>query len=201
VPELADEPPGVVARNPWWKAVLVWAVSTGLCLAGLLGLVSSATFPRAIASYPVRVEATVTAIYEGGFSPDPSLTYRYVVNGVEYTGSSDGNPGGKPIPDLHPGDLVAIEYAASAPDESCSCDARREAPMSMTAAIVLTAFLSLPLLILMVWRPSQTRLTRPTWFQPLDAIGEWLGFLLGGTIALLLAAYLLLLLVSTAIQP
>src|ERR1700694_5670905 len=139
---------GAPPRKRRWLQRLLWSVAVLAFVGGLLGVVKSATFPRAIAEHPVRTEATVKAIYINGLGGDPGVDYRYRVAGRAFTGSGDGKLGHEPLLALHPGDLVAIEYAADAPSKSCTCDAAREVPMSVISAIFLAAVLTLPLAIL-----------------------------------------------------
>jgi len=185
---------------PRWVAGLIWAVLLVSVLIGLSGLVSSATFPRAIASHPIRTKATVSAVYMGGFTPDPSYDYSYQVQGVEYTGSGDSNLGVVPVTDLRPGDQVTVEYAAAAPSESCSCDAVRDAPASTLSAAILAAALSLPLLLRVAWRVRTRGFGLPQSFVRVRGFGEWVAFVVGLAIAVLFAIVFVAYCVSNTIQ-
>jgi hypothetical protein len=74
---------------------------------------------------PVNALATVTNVYINGFGGDPTLDYRFDVDGQTYTGSGTGGElGNGNVLELKPGSAVAIQYAASDPAISCTCDAR-----------------------------------------------------------------------------
>jgi hypothetical protein len=160
------------------------------CLGGSVGIVKSVTFPRAVAEHPVRTNAVVTQVYINGIGGDPAVDYSYRVNGRVFAGSGDGRLGDEDLLSLHPGDPVAIEYAADAPSESCTCDAVRDAPPSLLASILVAALLTIPLAIL-VWRraPWWAR-TRNEWFVPVRGLGEWAGFLGGILVVVMPLAYL-----------
>jgi hypothetical protein len=181
----ASDTHGATPRKRRWLTRLLWSVAVLACVGGLLGVVKSATFPRAIAEHPVRTEATVTATYINGLGGDPGVDYRYHVAGRAFTGSGDGKLGHEPLLALRRGDPVAIEYAANAPSESCTCDATREVPMSITAAIVLAAVLTLPLVVLSSRSVPRWRRNRQAWFEPVHGLGEWIGFLGGILVAVL----------------
>jgi hypothetical protein len=180
-----------------WGKRRLWAAAVLACLIGLSQLVKSATFPHAIAEHPVRANATVTAVYINGLGGDPGVDYRYVVAGNTYTGSGDGKLGNEPLLRLHPGDPVAIEYAARAPSESCTCDAASEAPPSPTITALIAALLALPLAVLLSrWVPRWAA-TRHSWFAPVRGLGEWLALALG----LLVAAFVIVVGVAYFIAP
>jgi hypothetical protein len=189
------------ARNLRWVTALLWAGAVFAFLGGSIAIVHSATFPRAIASHPVRAEATVTESYINGFGGDPGVSYQYRVAGHEYKGSGNGDLGHEQVSNLRPGDPVAIEYAAGDPGESCTCNAARDAPESTSSAAVLAGVLSLPLLILVGRRTTRPRFVRPTWFEPVHGFGEWVGFIGGLAVALVFGLIVLAYFVAAAVQP
>jgi hypothetical protein len=162
---------------------LLWTVAVLACASALLAVVQSLTFPFAVAKHPVRTEATITSVYINGLGGDPRVDYRYRVADRLYTGSGDGKLGDEPLLNLHPGDRVAIEYAANAPSESCTCDAVRERPAATTVTIPLAVVLSLPLTILMGRSVKRWRLNRALWFRPVRGFGAWIGFVGGILVA------------------
>ena len=188
-------------RGSRWLSALLWAVAVLAFLGGLTEVVHSVSFPRAIASHPVRTEATVTERYINGLGGDPGVSYRYRVADHEYTGSGNGQLGPEPVSDLRPGDPVAIEYAAGDPGESCTCDAARDAPESTGSAAVLAGVLSLPLVILLARRVRRVSLVRPSWFHPVHGVGEWVGFLGGLAVALLFLFFMALYFLAAAVEP
>ena len=111
-----------------WRRRLVWILAAFAAWSGLDVTYHSATFPREVASNPVRVEAKVSDVYINGFGGDPGVDYRYRVAGRDYSGSGDGALGQENLPALHPGDPVAIEYARGSPSQSCTCNARSSQP-------------------------------------------------------------------------
>jgi len=157
------------------------------------------TFPYAVAKHPVRIEATVTESYINGLGGDPRVDYKYRVAGRLYTGSGDGKLGHESLLDLHPGDPVAIEYAAEVPSESCTCDAAREKPPSTTTTILLAVVLSLPLMVLLSRSVKRWRLNRVLWFEPVHGFGEWVGFLGGILVAVLFVLVALAYLIAPSV--
>jgi hypothetical protein len=99
-------------------------IGAAVCaLTGSVGLWHGAG-PAAIRDHPVNARATVTDAYIDGFGGDPTVDYTFEVNGVAYTGSGTGGDlGNGDVLGLRPGDLVAIQYAATDPSLSCTCDA------------------------------------------------------------------------------
>jgi hypothetical protein len=159
------------------------------CLAGLVGLVKSVTFPRAVAEHPVRANAAVTQVYINGIGGDPRVDYMYRVRGRAFVGSGDGTLGHEDLLSLHPGDAVAIEYAADVPSESCTCDAARDAPPSLVTSILTAAALTVPLAVLLWRRAPRWVRTRDEWFVPVRGLGEWVGLLGGVLVAVIVLAY------------
>lgn len=185
-------------RGSRWVTALLWAVAVLAFLGGLIEVVHSATFPRAIASHPVRTEATVTESNINGLGGDPGVSYRYRVAGHEYTGSGSGKlDNGQ----LRSGDPVTIEYAAGDPGESCTCDAVHDLPPSIESSTVIAGLLSLPLLILVARRVRRVSLVRPSWFHPVHGVGEWVGFLGGLAVALLFLFFMALYFLAAAVEP
>ncbi|HYM15600.1 MAG TPA: hypothetical protein VEZ14_08570 [Dehalococcoidia bacterium] len=81
--------------------------------------------PDALRREPVNAQASVTDTYIDGFGGDPMVDYRFEVNGKTYEGSGTGGElGNGDVLRLHAGDYVAIQYAATDPSLSCTCDAR-----------------------------------------------------------------------------
>ena len=81
---------------------------------------------RELRSHPVRATAKVTDVYIDGFGGDPTVDYRFEVDGNSYTGSGTGGElGNGDVLRLNPGEHVAVEYAAGHPSASCTCDAAR----------------------------------------------------------------------------
>ena len=185
-------------RKRRWLRWLLWAVAVVACLGGWSGVVKSATFPRAVAEHPIRTEATVTQSYINGFGGDPGVEYEYRVGRRVFKGSGDGRLGGESMP-LQRGERVAIEYAADAPSESCTCDAAREAPSSLRASILLAAALTLPLVVLL-WRtvPRLAR-TRKSWFEPVRG-WEWVPFVAGILLALAFGALVLAYILAPSVE-
>jgi hypothetical protein len=181
----------IVRRKRRWPTWVLWAVAVFACLAGLGEVIKSATFPRAIAEHPVRTEATITAVYINGLGGDPAADYRYTVRGHLHTGSGNGGLGHEDLLRLQPGDQVAIDYAAHAPSESCTCDAASELPVSVPTAIAVAGILALPFLVLMYRSVPRWRRDHRSWFVPVHGFGEWVGFL-GGILAAI--AFLLIML-------
>jgi uncharacterized RDD family membrane protein YckC len=136
--------PVSAARPRRWPTALGWVVAVLVCVGGWGSVFQSAAFPSAIATHPVRTTAAVTDVYINGLGGDPGLDYRYRVSGRTYTGSGDGSLGGVTPTDMKAGDPVAIEYAANAPSESCTCDAVRDQPSSVPATALLAVLLSIP---------------------------------------------------------
>lgn len=174
-------------------SALLWAAAVLACVGGLIALVHSATFPRAIASHPVRARATVTDTYINGLGGDPGVDYRYSVAGREYSGSA--------LSDLRTGARVAIEYAAGDPGKSCICDAAHDAPQATSSTGVLAGLLSLPLFILVGRRARRFRLVRPAWFEPVHGFGEWAGFVGGLAVALAFGLIVLAYFFAAAVEP
>jgi hypothetical protein len=58
---------------------------------------------------------------------------------------------------MRPGDPVAIEYAADAPSESCTCDAVAKQPGSTAENAIAAALLCVPLCALFIWRWARRR--------------------------------------------
>jgi len=186
-------------RERRWPRWLLWAVAVLACLGGFSTVVKSATFPRAVAQHPVRVKATVTDSYINGFGGDPGVDYEYRVGGRLYAGSGNGKLGGEPMP-LQRGGKVAIEYAADAPAESCTCDAVH-APPSLRSAILIAAVLTLPLVVLLWRRVPRWVGTRHSWFSPPDSVGGWIGLLLGLLVAIPVGALVLAYFFAPSVYP
>jgi hypothetical protein len=193
---VSEETPG--RRKRRWPIRLLWVVAAFACLGGVSIVAESATFPRAVAEHPVRTQATVTQSYINGLGGDPGVSYEYRVGGRVYDGSGNGKLGGEPMP-IPRGGAVAIEYAATAPSESCTCDAASEAPPSLRSAILMAAALSLPLAALL-WRAARRLArTRRSWFVPVRG-SEWVPFVGGIVLAAALGALFLAYLVAPAVE-
>ena len=140
-----------------WRRRLVWILAAFVTFSGLDVTYHRATFPREVASNPVRVEAEVSDVYINGFGGDPGVDYRYRVAGRDYSGSGDGALGQENLLALHPGDPVAIEYARGSPSRSCTCNARSSQPASLPTAIALALVLMAPLATLSVRKLTRRR--------------------------------------------
>ncbi len=80
--------------------------------------------PAALHDNPVKARAVVTDLYIDGFGGDETAAYKYVVKGHTYVGSGRGGQlGNGDVFDLNTGDALTIEYAATNPAVSCTCDA------------------------------------------------------------------------------
>lgn len=178
-----NELPPTTRKRRWAKRLL-WVVAVLACLGGLSLVVESATFPRAVADHPVRTQATVTQVYINGLGGDPAVDYEYSGAGRTFTGSGNGKLGNEPLLSLHPGDRVAVEYAAGAPAESCTCDAAREAPPSLIASILIAAALTLPVAMLLWRRVPRWMRNRQASFVPVHGFGESVAFLGGILVAI-----------------
>jgi hypothetical protein len=81
---------------------------------------------RELRQHPVRTTAEVTDVYIDGFGGDPTVDYRFQVDGNSYTGSGTGGElGNGDVLRLKPGEPVTVEYTAGDPSASCTCDAAR----------------------------------------------------------------------------
>jgi hypothetical protein len=81
--------------------------------------------PAALRKQPVDARATVTDVYINGFGGDPTVAYAFDVEGATYKGSGTGGElGNGDVQKLGVGDSVSIQYAATDPSLSCTCDAR-----------------------------------------------------------------------------
>jgi hypothetical protein len=139
-------------RRLRWPSWLQWTLAGALFALGLASVWESATFKRAIAEHPVRVQAVVTSSYINGFGGDPTVEYSYSVDGRGYTGTGHAELGPANPEFLHAGNLVNIEYAAGAPSESCSCNAVSKQPWSVPDSVAFAVLLSCPLGFLVVRR-------------------------------------------------
>ena len=149
--------PPVAGRRRRWVIPLMWGVAIFCALAAVDSVWHLLTFPTAIAEHPVRAEGTVTANIINGFGGDPALQYRYTVAGRTYKGEGKGELGHQSPESMRHGDPVAIEYAANAPSESCTCDAVATQPGSTASTVVIAALLCVPLSILLVRRWARPR--------------------------------------------
>jgi hypothetical protein len=83
-------------------------------------------------AHPVRTLAAVTETYIEGFGGDPTVAYTYTVGGDTYHGTGTGGElDNGDVLRLVPSDRVNIEYAATDPGLSCTCDARTAADWRM----------------------------------------------------------------------
>jgi hypothetical protein len=171
---------------------LLWAVAIIAFVGGIEGVIKSATFPRALAKHPVRAEATITQAYINGLGGDPGFDYEYRVGGRMFSGSAGGSH--------QTGETVPIEYAATEPSQSCSCNAAHDAPGSVASAIWLAGFLTLPLVGMLLWRVPPRIRTRHDWFVPVHGLGEWVGFLGGVVVALAFGAFALAYVFAFAVE-
>jgi hypothetical protein len=74
--------------------------------------------------HPVRAHAVITDLYIDGFGGDEVADYKYKVDGHTYFGSGRGGElGNGDIFSHNPGDAISIEYAATRPSLSCTCNA------------------------------------------------------------------------------
>ena len=81
--------------------------------------------PDALRRQPLNAQASVTDIYIDGFGGDPTVDYRFLMEGRTYEGSGTGGQlGNGDVLKLQVGDSVAIQYAATDPSLSCTCSAR-----------------------------------------------------------------------------
>jgi hypothetical protein len=174
-------------KRPWLSWVL-WAVAVLVFVGGVYGIVKSAPFPRSIAQDPVRTEATVIQSVTNGFGGDISVEYLYRVGAHIYKGEGFGTLGHESMPRPR-GAKVAIEYAADAPSESCTCDAAREAPAPLSTAIATAAGLALPLVLLISWRLPRLWRTRHSWFAPVHGFADWVAILVGIPLGLGVVAF------------
>jgi hypothetical protein len=126
----------------WGAVVMIWHLLT---------------FPTAIAEHPVRAEGIATASIINGFGGDPAVEYRYTVAGRTYQGQGNGELGHQRPEFMRPGDPVAIEYAADAPSESCTCDAVAKQPGSTAGNAIAAVLLCAPLCILLIRRGARRR--------------------------------------------
>ena len=82
--------------------------------------------PDALRKQPVDANAKVTRVYIDGFGGDPTVAYEFDVDGQTYNGSGTGGQlGNGDVMRLDVGDPVAIQYAATDPSLSCTCNARK----------------------------------------------------------------------------
>ena len=128
----------------------MWGVAIFCACGAVLVIWHLLTFPTAIAEHPVRAEGTVTARIINGFGGDPAVEYRYTVSGRTYKGQGNGELGPRGLESMRPGDPIAIEYAAGAPSESCTCDAVAKQPGSTAANVIAAVLLCAPLCILLI---------------------------------------------------
>jgi hypothetical protein len=189
---------GTAKRRRRWARWVLWALAVLLSIASWSQVAKSATFPRAVAEHPVRTEATVTSLYINGLGGDPGVEYKYSVGGHSFTGSGDGRLGGESMP-LQRGEKVAIEYAASQPSESCTCDAAQQAPPSTETSILTAAGLTLPLLVLVGRTVPGLARTRQSWFEPVRG-WEWLPFVLGILLAAVVGVLFLAYLIAPSVE-
>src|SRR5579862_4378858 len=101
-----------------------WLGSVLLALLGV-GLVwGPDAVPPPLHDHPVRTHAVITDLYINGVGGDEVADYKYVVDGHTYFGFGPGGElGNGDIFSHNPGDAIIIEYAATRPALSCSCDA------------------------------------------------------------------------------
>lgn len=139
---------------------LIWGVAIFCAWGAVLVIWHQLTFPIGIAKDPVRTEGTVSAKVINGFGGDPAVQYRYTIAGRTYKGEGNGELGHQNPESMRPGDLVAIEYAADSPSESCTCDAVAKRPGSTAENVIATVLLCAPLCILLIrrWAPRRARL-------------------------------------------
>ena len=143
-------PPRVDGRRRWVTRV-VWGVAIFCALCAVAVIWHQLTFPTAIAKHPVRADGIVTAsIINDWFGGDPAVEYRYTVAGRTYKGEGNGELGHQRPEFMRAGDPVAIEYAADAPSESCTCDAVAKQPGSAAANVIAAALLCVPLCFLLI---------------------------------------------------
>lgn len=151
-----DDRPGTATpqakRAHRWSERLLWAAGVLAFLCALVLSWHSVTFPSAIAKHPVRADGTVTASVISGLGGDPAVEYRYTVAGRTYKGEGNGELGHQRPEFMRPGDAVAIEYAADAPSESCTCNSASKQPPSTAMTALLAVLLSLPLGVLVTRR-------------------------------------------------
>jgi hypothetical protein len=152
--------PPVVGRRRRWATRLVWGIAIFCVLCAIAAIWHQLTFPTAIAKHPVRAEGTVTASIINGLGGDPAVEYRYTVAGRTYKGEGNGELGNQRPEFMRPGDPVAIEYAADAPSESCTCDAVAKQPGSTAATVIVAVLLCAPLCILLTRQRAQRRARR-----------------------------------------
>jgi hypothetical protein len=132
---------------------VAWFVAGAMFIGGIIAVYHTLTFPSALAAHPVRAYATVTDQFIDGFGGDPSVDYRYAVHGQTYIGYGTGELGGEDPTTLHRGDPILIEYAAAAPSQSCTCNAKGSADRVQLAGFPL---LAAPL-IMIAWRVRRSR--------------------------------------------
>ena len=137
-------------RRGWRFYVAIGAAGLGMLFVVVAGW-KHLTFPATVARHPVRAEAVVTARVINGLGGDPAIEYRYTVEGRTYKGEGNGELGHEG-PEAARGTRVAIEYAATDPSESCTCDAESKRPESMASALIVGGVLCLPLCILITRR-------------------------------------------------
>ncbi len=146
--ERENTSPLAVGRWRRWVTRPVWGVAIFCALCAVVVIWHQLTFPTAVAKHPVRAEGTVTASIINGLGGDPAVEYRYTVAGRTYNGEGNGELGHQRPESMRPGDPVAIEYAADAPSESCTCNAVAKQPGSTAANVIIAVVLCAPLGIL-----------------------------------------------------
>jgi hypothetical protein len=104
--------------------VVGWIGCTFLALGGGAALLGPDRVPAALHDHPVRAHAVITDLFINGFGGDEAADYKYVVRGHTYVGwGGGGELGNGDVFNLNPGDAITIEYAATRPALSCTCDA------------------------------------------------------------------------------
>jgi hypothetical protein len=143
--------PSVRPRIPLRRRLgwLWWTLAALAFGGGVWGMIDLAAFPPQLGKHPIRTTARARSIGINGLGGDPYVDYAYTVNGKTYTGWGTAQLGHEDVLGLEPGDLVAIEYEATAPSQSCTCDAREERD-SRPYNIALGIAMILPLPILVV---------------------------------------------------
>jgi hypothetical protein len=131
----------------------LWLIALLLALAGPLILFHGPANDE-LRQHPINARAIVTNVYINGFGGDPTVDYQFDVDGHRYIGSGTGGElGNGNVLDLTFGSSVAIQYAASDPSLSCTCDARTADDWRLPAtAFNAPALLNfVPLLGMTVW--------------------------------------------------